>query len=602
MSFKSFMSQLNKPTELTSELTKKLTDKTLSEDSRIQLTQIGNSFQPNNSSLGEEGFVKAKQDADKALSDNKIILKKRFVLESIIGFGGMGTVYKAQDLRKVEAQDTNPYVAVKVLKAEIKNHPEAFIALQREASRSSVLAHPNIVTVHDFDRDGDTIYMTMELLEGKDLDQLLKNNKAGLPKAMALSIFENFCAALAFAHKKGIIHCDLKPANLFITQDGAKVLDFGIARLAMENQDHFDAGKMGALTPGYASIEMFNHKPPSTSDDIFAAAIILYEMLTGKHPYKGKSATAAKSLKLKPTPIDGLTNRQWKAISSALSFNKAERPQSIKVFSDAMIKKVQFPVFKLLTAVSLSVAGAFAYLQFSAENELGLVIEETLIHADQCYKINDYDCTISAADAILKMDPEHQRANLLLNNAQVALAQKDFEKNLLVLISEASSCLQDKQYECAIEKAQDVLTLENNNADALEIIANAKTQQETINTAYQLSINKAEACFNQQNYQCAIEYANRALKIKPEAAEAFSVRQKAEYAIQQATQARVNAEQKANKLIKEGQACFAKYDFSCAIAKSESALEFVPKHQPALKLKQAAQKAINDAKKAIQIE
>ena len=132
------------------------------EQKRAALTQISQIAYTDKKS---QGFMKAQADADQALADNKIILNDRFVLENTLGAGGMGTVYKAQDLRKVEARDNNPYVAAKILNADFKNHPDAFVTLQREASRSHLLSHPNIVTVHDFDRDGDTIYMTMELMK-----------------------------------------------------------------------------------------------------------------------------------------------------------------------------------------------------------------------------------------------------------------------------------------------------------------------------------------------------------------------------------------------------------------------------------------------------
>jgi len=289
------------------------------EKKRAALTQISQIAHADKKS---QGFMKAKEDADLALAENKIILNKRFVLESILGAGGMGTVYKAQDLRKVEARDNNPYVAAKILNADFKNHPDAFITLQREASRSHLLSHPNIVTVHDFDRDGDTIFMTMELMVGQDLDQLLKMKQGvGLGKERSLSILKDFCDALKHAHKKGIIHSDFKPGNIFITEDGAKVLDFGIARLALESKltDHFDAGVLGAITPAYASLEMIQRKEPDVRDDIFAAAVITYEMLSGNHPFNGISAAAALAKNLSPKPIDGLTKRQWQQFSPHLN-------------------------------------------------------------------------------------------------------------------------------------------------------------------------------------------------------------------------------------------------------------------------------------------
>ena len=102
------------------------------------------------------------------------VLNGRFVLEQRVGSGGMSTVYKALDRRKLEADDRNPYVAVKVLNVEFRAHPQSLIALQREAKKSQSLAHPNIVRVYDFDRDGATVYMTMEYLSGRSLAQIFR--------------------------------------------------------------------------------------------------------------------------------------------------------------------------------------------------------------------------------------------------------------------------------------------------------------------------------------------------------------------------------------------------------------------------------------------
>lgn len=113
------------------------------------------------------------------------ILKNRFLLEKVLGVGGMGVVYKAKDRLKVEAHDRDPYVAIKVLSEEFKSHPDAFISLQRESRKAQRLSQPNIVKVYDFDRDGDVVFMTMEYMEGKPLDQMIKQyNATGLPWMM----------------------------------------------------------------------------------------------------------------------------------------------------------------------------------------------------------------------------------------------------------------------------------------------------------------------------------------------------------------------------------------------------------------------------------
>ncbi|RMD66157.1 serine/threonine protein kinase, partial [Candidatus Parcubacteria bacterium] len=160
------------------------------------------------------------------------ILKNRFVLEKLIGRGGMGAVFKARDLRKEEARDREPFVAVKVLSGDIRNYPDAFIALQREAKKAQKLAHPNIVIVYDFDRDGGTAYMTMELLEGESLADIIRRHPHGLPLKEALPIIRGIVEGLDYAHRQGIVHADLKPSNVYVTRSGVvKVLDFGIARV-----------------------------------------------------------------------------------------------------------------------------------------------------------------------------------------------------------------------------------------------------------------------------------------------------------------------------------------------------------------------------------
>ena len=156
-------------------------------------------------------------------------IKNRFVLDDLLGKGGMGCVYRALDLRKKEAGDNKPYIALKLLGDDFKHHPHALITLQREARKTQELAHPNIVTVYDFDRDGDLIYLTMEELKGKSLDELLADSKITLSLKQKLDILQQIAQGLTYAHSKGIVHSDLKPANIFITDKNVvKILDFGI--------------------------------------------------------------------------------------------------------------------------------------------------------------------------------------------------------------------------------------------------------------------------------------------------------------------------------------------------------------------------------------
>lgn len=266
-------------------------------------------------------------------------LNGRFVLEECLGVGGMGTVYKALDLRKLEASDRKPYIAIKVLNLEFSRHPKSLMALQREARKAQTLAHRNIVTVYDFDRDGPVIFLTMEYLSGKPLSKILKApGFAGMPLARAMPVIAGMSQALAYAHERGFVHCDFKPANVFLTDKGeVKVIDFGIARGFLPPADEsdktvFDPGSLGGMTPAYASPEMFEHREPDPRDDIYALACVTYELLTGRHPYARMSANEARAAGLKPAAPAELSRTQWKTLREALSLDRETRTPTVAKF------------------------------------------------------------------------------------------------------------------------------------------------------------------------------------------------------------------------------------------------------------------------------
>jgi len=613
------------------------------------LTEIDSQFQRSDT---QTGFIEAKKHADKALLENRIILNNRFVLIKTLGAGGMGTVYKAQDLRKIEAQDSNPFVAVKILNSDFKNHPDAFIALQRETSRSHTLAHPNIVTVHDFDRDGDTIYMTMELLQGEDLESLLSRHRdKGLNKKQALEIIKDIGTALDFAHKKGIIHSDLKPGNIFVTKDqGTKILDFGIARLALEAQskDHFDAGRIGAITPAYASLEMLAHKPPDARDDVYAAAIIAYELLTGKHPYQKMPAAVALANHLKPQKIKQLNGSQWRCLAKALEFKRQDRLAQCKDLVKVLTGKKQW---KLLQTAGLLLIGAVAWVaydQYFAAKELRQVMHETLNKAEKCFKNQQYQCSIESANALLEMSAGYQPAIDIKDKAVIAqlvdqidqcIQQDEFEmacaaaplQNLTRLIAgsqqlasiqkvlqqkqteatlynhrqQATRCFEQNDYRCAINEANSILLMQPQDSSALELISgsNKALENDRVLAAkqhkqYLSRMTRANKCYRQARYSCAINHLNKALQAKPMDESASSLLLKSEFELKK-YQANVA---KANKIIQDGRKCLNKLNFSCALAKSESALEFVPKYKKALQLKRDATESLRKVKKNIKIE
>jgi len=298
----------------------------------------------------------------------------------------MGVVYRARDLRKEEARDREPFVAIKVLNETLQVKPDAFIAFQREAKKAQKLAHPNIATVYDFDRDHDTVYMTMELLEGESVDELLKRLKPrGLPFDKALSIIEGMSAGLDYAHQKGIVHADFKPSNVFMLKNGeVKVLDFGIARAVkppdqeMSEPTVFDPGKWNALTPAYASCEMFEQAAPDPRDDIYALACVSYELLSGHHPFDRQPAHLARNRGMEPLRVSSLSRKQNQALRKALAFERDQRTPNIPQFL-AELKNRDPSTPKTWTrtgtwgtgllVASMLIAGAFFLLEREQEPE-----------------------------------------------------------------------------------------------------------------------------------------------------------------------------------------------------------------------------------------
>lgn len=212
------------------------------------------------------------------------VLSNRYELIEVIGQGGMAIVYKAKD------KLLNRFVAIKVLRQEF-THDEQFIKkFKRESQSAASLSHQNIVSIYDVGVEGNIHYIVMELVSGKTLKEYIKENeKIDWKKAISIGI--QIASALGHAHKNHIIHRDIKPHNIIITQDGiAKVTDFGIARAITSStvtQVEDTMGSVHYLSPEQARGGFVNEK-----SDLYSLGIVMYEMVTGEVPFKGETSVA----------------------------------------------------------------------------------------------------------------------------------------------------------------------------------------------------------------------------------------------------------------------------------------------------------------------
>jgi serine/threonine protein kinase len=224
------------------------------------------------------------------------LLNDRYQLLEKLGSGGMADVFRARDLM------LDRIVAIKVLRKDYSSNPDFQNYFRMEARSAANLSHPNIVTVHDFGFADNLLFIVMEFIPGKDLKQLIRERgrfsvEAGIP------LIIQACAGLGYAHRAGLVHCDVKPHNMLVSPDGRlKVTDFGIARA------------LATITPGertdviwgsplYFAPEQAQGEPPSPASDVYSLGVVMYELLCGTPPFTASSSSELARLHISARPI-----------------------------------------------------------------------------------------------------------------------------------------------------------------------------------------------------------------------------------------------------------------------------------------------------------
>ena len=260
------------------------------------------------------------------------VLAGRYRIERLLCAGGMGLVYRARDLLHEQFDTAGGDIAVKILGDAFAETPDANALLYREFALTRHLRHPGVIQVFDFETDSacQRAFITMELMHGLPLDRLLCERPLGVPWIELRDIAIELLDALAHAHDRGVLHGDLKPSNVMLTEDRVRLFDFGLGQTldnVLPGLPQLSRENFKAWTPTYAAPELLEGGPLSMSADVYAVACVLFEMASGKHPYQRLNALEARDKKLnrhlkKPKYLPKIC---WPALQTALAFKPKNR-------------------------------------------------------------------------------------------------------------------------------------------------------------------------------------------------------------------------------------------------------------------------------------
>ena len=260
------------------------------------------------------------------------VINDRYLIEALIGSGGVALVYRARDMHSSGGAAPNRQVALKTPRPETHDLERARARLAHEYQHTIALSHPNVVRALDFYADAQPCFMTTELITGKLLSTLVSEATHPFAPKRAFAILQGCARALAHGHGRNIVHGDFKPGNVFVTSaNEVKIIDFGAAAAPFGSESRIAAG-----TPAYASPEVLSGATPEPRDDVFSLACVAYELFTGKHPFDRRSSIQARDEGCLPPRAWSLTASQWLTLLSALSWTREQRPADVEALVAAL--------------------------------------------------------------------------------------------------------------------------------------------------------------------------------------------------------------------------------------------------------------------------
>ena len=415
----------------------------------------------------------------------------KYDIVGVLGQGGMGVVYRARDPR------IGRDVAIKTLTENITGDPDMLKRFYQEAGHTGNLRHPNIVTVYDFGDEEGLPYIVMEFLDGEPLDKLIRE-KDRLHMSAKLDIIEQVCAALGYAHLQGMIHRDVKPANVIVQRDGlVKLLDFGIARTGQQPGQQAEQGmtRTGTLvgTPAYMAPERLRGEQFDGRSDIFSAGVMLYQALTGVLPFDAEyPAILHQILQQDPPPLSNHIASYPPLLDQVIARALAKQPFDRYAHASDM-------------AADLNAVGAQLKVQRVAE-----LMAEARIAVDA----QNYVDAKQLLSQVVRLDSQNAEAKKLMAGVDQYFNQQKVRERVEQLKRGAADAIAARNWDQTISLCAEALHLDATNIEMAELQARASAGKQMTEQIQQL-MREAELARHSGNYDSAREFAGKASELDP---------------------------------------------------------------------------------------
>jgi len=410
----------------------------------------------------------------------------KYDIIDVLGRGGMGVVYRGID------KHIGREVAIKTLTQGFAGDPGMLARFYDEARKTGRLKHPNIVTVYELGDDNGVPYIVMERVEGNPLDRLIQSN-APLSMADRVKIVEEVCSALGYAHRNNVIHRDVKPANIFVQPDGsAKLLDFGIARLEKRGQDVGLTRKGDIIgTVPYMAPERIRNEEVDGRSDIFAAGVVLYQLVTGQLPFNGEDYVLTQKILNEPYPPLNSTRQGY--------------PASLELVIDRSLAKSRDDRYATAEEMAADLSASVSELQQEQVIEL-------LPEAQRYMEVQEFTRARAVLQQLLKIDNKHTGARQLLSEIQRHFTQRQREERIQQIRQQAEDALSQKQFDQGLSVLDDGLLIDASYPELVQLrekVQKQKEKQDRVNDF----LRQAESARRKRDYKAAIASARKALKV-----------------------------------------------------------------------------------------